>query len=64
LAQSGVSTFLVEADQADRRIPGSIDAVLGTVMYAQDAPGDGAAEPALSDVLDDLAEAALRTGGK
>ena len=56
-----MSTFLVEAD---RRIPGSIDAVLGTIMYAQDAPGDGAADPALSDVLDDLAEAALRTGGK
>ena len=61
LAQSRVSTFLVEAD---RRIPGSVDPVLGTVTYARDGQDDDAADTAVSDVLDDLAEAALRTGGE
>lgn len=61
LAQSRVGTLLLEAD---RRIPGSIDATQGTITYAKDAEGDAAADPKASDVLDDLAEAALRTGGE
>jgi len=56
-----VSTLLVEAD---RRIPGSIDAVQRTIAPAADTQSDGAADPGASDVLDDLAEAALRTGGE
>ena len=59
LAQSRVGTLLLEAD---RRIPGGIDATQGTVTYAKDADSDAAAKT--SDVLDDLAEAALRTGGE
>lgn len=61
LAQSRVSTLLVEAD---RRIPGSVDPAQGVVAYANDAEGNSAATPADSDVLDDLAEAALRTGAE
>jgi hypothetical protein len=61
VAQSRVSTLLLEAD---RRVPGSVDATQGTVAYAGDAQSDVAADPASSDVLDDLAEAALRTGSE
>jgi len=64
VAQGRVSTLLVEAD---RRIPGSVDAVLGTVTIAiADGWTNGAAATDLrtSDVLDDLAEAALRTGAE
>lgn len=63
LAQGRVGTLLVEAD---RRIPGSVDAAQGTVAYADDAQSEAAADPdpAASDVLDDLAEATLRTGGE
>jgi hypothetical protein len=63
VAQSRVSTLLVEAD---RRIPGSVDAVQGTVTIAIAGGwmGDSAAELRVSDVLDDLAEAALRTGAE
>lgn len=61
LAQNRVNTLLVEAD---RRIPGSVDAVQGTIARVAATQGDGAADPGASDVLDDLAEAALRTGGE
>jgi hypothetical protein len=59
LAQSRVGTLMVESD---RRVPGMLDAVQGTVRTAADV--QSAADPATSDVLDDLAEAALRTGGE
>jgi hypothetical protein len=61
LAQSRVGTLLVEAD---RRIPGNLDAATGTIEYASDARSDAVADPGISDVLDDLAEATLRTGGE
>jgi hypothetical protein len=61
LAQSRVGTLLVEAD---RRIPGSVDATHGAISHAQSGQGDAADDPAISDVLDDLAEAALRTGAE
>jgi hypothetical protein len=59
LAQGRVGILLVEAD---RRIPGRVDAVAGRVTYADrtDPPMD----PATEDVLDDLAEAVLRTRGE
>lgn len=60
LAQSRVGTLLVEAD---RWVPGNVDATLGTVTYAS-APRDAEADLGTSDVLDDLAEAALRTGAE
>jgi len=55
-----VDTLLLAAD---RRVPGSVDATQGTVTYATDAQ-DATADPASSDVPDDLAEAVLRTGGE
>lgn len=61
LAQGRVGTLLVEAD---RRIPGSVDAVQGTITPVAHAQDNGAADPGASDVLDDLAEAALSTGGE
>ena len=61
LAQSRVGTLLVEAD---RQIPGSVDAAQGTIARIDEAQGDGVADPAASDILDDLAEAALRTGAE
>ena len=61
LAQSRVGTLLVDAD---RRVPGSVDATLGTLTEVNDGLTDGADDPAVSDVLDDLAEATLRTGGE
>lgn len=61
LAQSRVGTLLVEAD---RRVPGSVDAAMGGVTYVSDTRGDAEADSGSSDVLDDLAEAALRTGGE
>jgi hypothetical protein len=60
LAQSRVGTLLVEAD---RWVPGNVDATLGTVTYAS-APCDTETDPGASDVLDDLAEATLRTGAE
>jgi len=58
MAQGRVGTLLVEAD---RRIPGSVDADQGTVTIAiADGWVNGAAaDVRVSDVLDDLAEAAL-----
>lgn len=62
LAQRRVSTLMLEAD---RRIPGALDAAVGAVRYATNARNDAAADlPGTSDVLDDLAEATLRTGGE
>lgn len=63
VAQGRVGTLLVAAD---RRIPGSVDAVQGTVTIAiaEGWSRGGAADPRTSDVLDDLAEAALRTGAE
>ncbi|MGH8297546.1 MAG: hypothetical protein ACRETZ_18915 [Steroidobacteraceae bacterium] len=56
LAQSRVGTLVVEAD---RRIAGDLDASQGTIEYAR--PGEQEPQPSASDVLDDLAEATLRT---
>ncbi len=50
-----VGTLLVEAD---REIPGRIDADTGAVVLAE------AADASIDDVLDDLAEAVLRTQGE
>lgn len=64
LARSRVSTLLVEAD---RRVPGSLDPEQGMIVYARSAQGgEPPLEPAVSasDVLDDLADATLRTGGE
>lgn len=63
VAQSRVGTLLVEAD---RRIPGSVDAIRGTVTIsiADGWRSGAAADLRASDVLDDLAEAALRTGAE
>lgn len=63
VAQSRVGTLLVEAD---RRIPGSVDAVQGTVTIAiaEGWTSGAATDLRISDVLDDLAEAALRTGAE
>jgi hypothetical protein len=47
-----------------RRAAGSVDATQGTVTEAGNAQADAAADPAVSDILDDLAEAALRTGAE
>jgi hypothetical protein len=60
LAQNRVGTLLVEAD---RWVPGNVDTTLGTVTYAS-ASRDAVADLGTSDVLDDLAEAALRTGAE
>jgi hypothetical protein len=63
VAQSRVGCLLVEAD---RRIPGSVDAIQGTVTIsiADGWTNGAAADLRVSDVLDDLAEAALRTGAE
>lgn len=61
LAQSRVGTLLVEAD---RIVPGSLDAEQGTVTYSGNGQTDGTRDVEDSDVLDDLAEAALRTGAE
>jgi len=61
MAQSRVGTLLLEAD---RRVPGSVDTTLGTIHGSKDGQSDGGSDPRVSDVLDDLAEAALRTGGE
>jgi Bacterial archaeo-eukaryotic release factor family 3 len=55
LAQGRVGTLLVEAN---RRIPGKVDAVTGRITYTD--PSD----PGTEDVPDDLAEAVLRTRGE
>ena len=60
LAQRRVGTLLVEAD---RQVPGRLDAEQGSVSYATGAQSV-APDPASSDVLDDLAEAALRSGAE
>ena len=49
-----VGTLLVEAD---RRIPGRADAATGAIEF------DDLANPEVDDLLDDLAEAVLKTGG-
>lgn len=61
LAQHRVGTLLLEAD---RRIPGSLDAEQGAVSYPRGEQPGAAMDAGASDVLDDLAEAALRTGGE
>lgn len=71
LAQSRVGTLLLEAD---RRVAGSADATRGAVTYTSASASDGHAgqtaataadlEAGSSDVLDDLAEAAMRTGAE
>ena len=53
-AERRVATLLIEAD---RMIPGRFDARTGTVSFAED---DGVG---VDDVLDDLGEQVLRTGG-
>jgi hypothetical protein len=64
LAQGRVGTLLVEEN---RTIPGRVDAVAGRVAYAESAEtadvDPGAGEPSTDDILDDLAEAVLRTRG-
>jgi len=55
LAHGRVGTLLVEAD---RRVPGSVDTMTGRVTYSDPA------DPGTDDVLDDLAEAVLRTRGE
>jgi hypothetical protein len=51
-----VGTLLVEAD---REIPGHVDAATGAVVLADDA-----SDASIDDLLDDLAEAVLRTQGE
>lgn len=61
LAEGWVGTPLLEAN---RRISGSIDAAAGTVLpYLQEPQRNGAANAGAADVLDELAEAALRERG-
>ena len=50
-----IATLLIEAD---RRIPGRIDAASGTVE------ADGLANAGVDDILDDLGELVLRAGGQ
>lgn len=62
LAAGRVGTLLPEAN---RRIPGSVDAAEGTVLpYLQEPQGSGAASAGAADVLEELAEAAVRTGAE
>ena len=62
LAEGRVGRLLLEAN---RRIPGRIDAAAGTVLpYLHEPQGHGAASAGAADVLDELAEAALRTGAE
>lgn len=58
--ESRVGTLLVAAD---RRIRGSVDATQGAITHAGGAAA-AATDAGISDVLDDLAEAALRAGGE
>lgn len=60
VAQSRIATLMVEAD---RRIPGRLDASQGTIAY-EAPPREVSTEASGSDVLDDLAEAVLSTGGE
>ena len=53
-ADRRVATLLIEAD---RMIPGRFDARTGTVSFAEDD------SVGVDDVLDDLGEQVLRTGG-
>ncbi|HEX8199635.1 MAG TPA: hypothetical protein VF590_04055 [Isosphaeraceae bacterium] len=55
LAQGRVGTLLVERD---RQVPGTLDRADGTIRLAE------AADPGVDDLLDDLAEATLGTGGQ
>jgi hypothetical protein len=61
LVQGRVGTLLVEAD---RRVPGSTDSAMGTIIYAAGTQDGATAASEGPDVLDDLAEATLRTGGE
>jgi Bacterial archaeo-eukaryotic release factor family 3 len=62
LAAGRVGTLLLEAN---RRIPGSVDAAEGTVLpYLQEPQGNGAASAGAADVLEELAGAAVRTGAE
>jgi hypothetical protein len=54
-ASGRVATLLIEAD---RHVPGRLDPATGAVDY------DDLANPEVDDLLDDLAEAVLRTGGE
>lgn len=53
-AAGRIATLLIEAD---RLIPGHFDAVSGAIEFAQ------LGDPAVDDLLDDLGEHTLRTGG-
>ncbi|HEX7378165.1 MAG TPA: hypothetical protein VF278_13695, partial [Pirellulales bacterium] len=55
VAAARIGTLLIEAD---REIPGRLDAVTGRISPAR------LADPEVDDMLDDLAEAVLRTGGE
>lgn len=55
VAAARIGTLLIEAD---REIPGRLDAVTGRIAQ------DRLADPEVDDMLDDLAEAVLRTGGE
>lgn len=62
MAQSRVGTLLLEAD---RRIAGSVDTEQGAITHAPEAQNPAHdSNPATAGVLDDLAEAALRTGAE
>jgi hypothetical protein len=54
-AEARIATLLVEAD---REIPGRFDPATGIVRQARSA------EPLLDDLLDDVAERTIRTGGE
>ena len=56
-----MGTLLVEAD---RRVPGSYDAAQGAITHVKNPGGEADRDPGVTDVLDDPAEAALRTGGE
>lgn len=55
VAASRIGTLLIEAD---REIPGRLDPTTGRIS------DDRLADPEVDDMLDDLAEAVLRTGGE
>jgi Bacterial archaeo-eukaryotic release factor family 3 len=62
LAQGRVGTLLVEAD---RRLPGKVNVLTGTITYTDTGAGtDPSPDATGDDVLDDLAEAVLRTRGE
>ena len=54
-ASGRVATLLIEAD---RHIPGRLDPATGAIEF------DDLADPEVDDLLDDVAEAVLRTGGE